>query len=456
MDELFKRLESERKWGEYFETLTMKSRRHSAEAGDLPVNRPLNRYINVLPYDRSRVKLSRLSETDYINANLVTVPKATRQYILTQGPLPATLSHFWLMIWEQESGVIVMLNRCVEMEDFFKCEQYWPDEIDAKFHYSDVNLTVTLKNIEEMKHFTVRELLLEDHESQKARTVQQFQCKSWPDHDQPNSPTSFLRLLSAIRKSGGLDKMDKPTVVHCSAGIGRSGTFCLIDSILSMVENQGSTEGIDIVNTLLEMRDYRTGLIQSPVQLRFAFMTIIYGIKILERAKKLHPHMSMTAINGLAPSNNNNNNNSNNNNNNGKKIRRGKKKNSSNKINSLNVFNRHLLVEALEDIDSEAADSLFEEATRHLPSLKKAKSDFINLASQTTDSVLLKRREREMRNQRLAEKTQDIKSKMKAEELKREQHAHRIALFKKSALYGGVAIILSSIAYMYIQGSSTS
>lgn len=516
MEEEFKKFELENKWDQHFEMLFKKSRRHSAEVGDLATNKPLNRYLDVLPYDRSRVKLLRVSDNDYINANLVTVPKAARQYILTQGPLPETLSHFWLMVWEQKTNVIVMLNRCVEMEDFVKCEQYWPSSIGRKFHYPDVKLTVTLTKVEEEKHFTTREMLLEDNESQKSRTISQFQYKAWPDHDQPDSPTSFLRLLTAIRKSGGLDKMDEPTIVHCSAGIGRSGTFCLIDSILSMVENQGSTEGIDIVNTLLEMRDYRMGLIQSPVQLRFAYMSIIYGIKILEKANKLHPHMSsMTALDKASQKSNGSSQS------NGKKQRRGKKKQvGGNSSSSLNVFNKHLLVEALEDIDSDTADNLFEDAMKHLPSLKKARNsapeDFnenlmkqldqfsteyifkqanstdnpkeqISAAtkaqmltnainslltentisqqtdsppnsstSRSTDSVLLRRRERELRNQRLAEKTQDIKSRMEAEELKRESYANKMALFKKSAFVGGVAIVLSSIAYIYLNGNSSS
>jgi protein tyrosine phosphatase len=508
MEEEFKRLESENKWAKHFENLLKKTRTHSAEVGESATNKSLNRYLNVIPYDRSRVKLSRTIGNDYINANLVTVPKAARQYILTQGPLTETLGHFWLMVWEQKSTVIVMLNKCIELENFKKCEQYWPDSVNSKMPLSDVKLTVTLTKVEETKHFSIRTLLLEDDESHKSRTISQFQYKAWPDYDQPDSPTSFLRLLTAIRKSGGLDKMDEPTIVHCSAGIGRSGTFCLIDSVLSMVENQGSTEGIDIANTLLEMRDYRMGLIQSPVQLRFAYMSIIYGIKILEKANKLHPHMSsinaidnssLQKINGSAAQNN------------GKSKRRTKKKNSSaNNSSALNVFNKHLLVEAMDDIDSDTADRLFEDAMIQLPSLKKARNsepenfneglfkqiiqtyndnqqdatkemnqaispatkaqmltNAINSlipgstvsqdldpspTNPSADSVLLRRRDRELRNQRLAEKTMDIKNKMKAEEIKKELRASRMAFIKKSALFGGVAIVISSIAYIYLHG----
>lgn len=477
MEEEFKKIDSENKWDQYFLSLSSKSRLHSTETGQK--NESLNRYLDVIPYDRSIVKLQRCPDTDYINANLVTVPKAARQYILTQGPIPATLSHFWLMVWEQKSNVIVMLNRCVEV-DTLKCEQYWPHAVDDEITYDDVGLTIRLTKVETKKHFTVRHLLLSDlTDLNRSRTVQQFQYTAWPDYDQPDSPTSFLRLLSAIRKSGGLDKMDEPSIVHCSAGIGRSGTFCLIDSVLSMIENQGSFEGIDIANTLLEMRDYRKGLIQSPVQLRFAYMSILCGIKILEKANKLHPHMSSIAKIKMNGSNGTNN--------------RRNKKRQTNGVTP-NVFNKHQLVEALDNIDSDSADSLFEESMKHLPSLKKARNtapheNYMNQLYQfveenqndkhlditqqmsaeqkaqllsnainsllaeredvPTDSVLLRRRERDARNQRLAQKTMEIKNRMKEEELKKERSAQRMAFYKKSALVGGFAVLVSSLVYIF-------
>lgn len=487
MEEEFRKIEQDNRWSDHFSKLMTKSRKHSHDIGESSQNLPLNRYLNVLPYDRSRIKLVRCAdETDYINANLVSVPKAARQYILTQGPLPETLPHFWLMIWEQKSRVIVMLNKCVELGDIVKCEQYWPDKPKSNLEFEDQGLEVILEKVEIKKHFTIRHLMLKDIKSGESRDITQFQYTAWPDHDQPDSPTSFLRLLTAIRKSGGLDNIMEPTIVHCSAGIGRSGTFCLIDSILSMVENQGSAEGIDIANTLLEMRDCRMGLIQSPVQLRFAYMSIIYGIKILERANKLHPHMSsMTKVNGSSNIQQTN----------GKSQRRTKKKQGN---NILNVFNQHQLVEALDEIDSDAADEVFEDTMKHLPSLKKARStdpsDFMNdgdfmaqlykfmrdspqnkddvnpleanlidlilagnkivckddlqsTAPQVTDSEILKRRERELKKQRLAERTQEMVKKSRAAEQRKE----RMEFFKKSAIVGCLAILAGSIyAYVYI------
>lgn len=513
MEEEFLRLELKLEWEEHFQKLLEGSRSHTYKLGESESNRLLNRYLDVKPYDHSRVKLLRVKDNDYINANLVTVPKAARKYILTQGPLPDTLGHFWLMVWEQKSTVIVMLNRVLELEDFVKCEPYWPKDVGSTVKYGDEKLTVTLKSQRVLKHYTIREMLLEDEETKKSRLISQFHYTAWPDHGEPDSPASLLRLLTAIRKSGGLDKMDEPTIVHCSAGIGRSGTFCLIDCILSMVENQGSTEGIDIDNTLVEMRDYRMGLIQTPIQLRFAYMSIIYGIKILEKANKLNPHISSIKDNASQQQKTNGSTQGN-----GKKSRRSKKKQNSNASNQLNIFNKHLLVEALDDIDSDEADELFYLTMEPLPKIKKPRNstpadlnetqpsnlssdglksdvpDRINqqisattraqlltnamnsiltentisadhassiskstpnsATSTNTDSVLLRRRERELR---ILEKTVDIKNRMKAEELKRERYAQRLALFKKSALYGGVAaLVLSSIAYVYLHGNTSS
>lgn len=517
------KLELSQKWDEQFLKLIDKSRMHSFDEADADHNKLLNRYVDVKPYDRSRIKLSRTKDTDYINANFVTLPKAARRYILTQGPLPETKGHFWLMVWEQKSNVIVMLNRV--FEDLVKCEQYWPDSVNDTVEHEDVDLSVTLKSVKTVKHYTVREILLTDKLSAKSRTVLQFQYVVWPDHDQPGSATSLLRLLSDIRQTGGLDKMDEPAVIHCSAGIGRSGTFCLIDSVLCMVENQGSTEGIDIFGTLLEMRDFRMGLIQTPTQLKFAYISIIYGIKILEKANKLHPHISSVKDSISLDNTNNKQRVNGSSQQNSKPSRRNKKKQNRSNNNSggpLNIFTKHLLVEALEEIDSDSADDLFYDAMKPLPNIKKPRNSYtgddfndvdevnqnnslanngnnncghhnlldqpsspttkaqmltnamhslltensISLnpssgsaqpeASQNTDSVLHRRRERELRNQRLAEKTMDIKNKMKAEELRRENYARRMAFLKKSAVYGGViALVLSSIAYLYLQDNSS-
>lgn len=126
-------------------------------------NRDLNRYRDVTPYDHSRIKLNRGSE-DYINASLIEVESAGRKYILTQGPLPTTIGHFWLMIWEQKSRGILMLNGLYE-RGVVKCHQYWPnpDSNDSsELILGDVQLRVKLESQTEYEHFIIRRCLLTD------------------------------------------------------------------------------------------------------------------------------------------------------------------------------------------------------------------------------------------------------------------------------------------------------
>ncbi|GIX68498.1 tyrosine-protein phosphatase non-receptor type 1 [Caerostris darwini] len=244
-------------------------------------NKNLNRYRDVNPFDHSRVRLQR-GDKDYINASLVKVPSANRSYILTQGPLPVTTGHFWLMVWEQKSKAILMLNRVIE-KNTVKCHQYWPvgsenggsDDLILQ----DVHLKITFLNLKNESYYVVRKFLLTDLESQDSREILQFHYTTWPDFGVPESPAAFLNFLFSVRKSGVLNSNVGPPVVHCSAGIGRSGTFCLVDSCLVLIEQNNDLNSINIRQQLLEMRHYRMGLIQTPDQLRFSYLAIIEGAK---------------------------------------------------------------------------------------------------------------------------------------------------------------------------------
>lgn len=204
-----------------------------------PENRALNRYRDVNPYDHSRVRLKAPSDTDYINASLVKVPKANRKYVLAQGPLPSTVGHFWLMAWQQGSKAVLMLNRLVEKGQV-KCHQYWPkDDADgARFEMEDVGLSLELVSSVPGDHYTVRTLRLTNMlEGGASQEVLHFHYTTWPDFGVPKCPDSFLEFLTAVRESGSLEEDVGPAIVHCSAGIGRSGTFCLVDSCLVMVSD---------------------------------------------------------------------------------------------------------------------------------------------------------------------------------------------------------------------------
>ncbi|XP_063698917.1 tyrosine-protein phosphatase non-receptor type 61F isoform X2 [Culicoides brevitarsis] len=239
----------------------------------------LNRYGDVQPYDHSRVKLQR-TNFDYINANIVKCDRANRRYILCQGPLPATVTHFWLMVWEQNSKAILMLNKLIE-DRHIKCHLYWPEKIGQKLNLSEVGLTVDYVKCETYSNYCKRTFKITDVDSTKSREVIQFHYTNWPDFGIPTSPIAFLKFLQSVRKAGVLEENVGPAVVHCSAGIGRSGTFCLVDCCLIIIDKFGENN-VSVKEVLMELRKYRMGLIQTPDQLYFSYKAILEGMKFLK------------------------------------------------------------------------------------------------------------------------------------------------------------------------------
>ncbi|XP_061450908.1 tyrosine-protein phosphatase non-receptor type 2 isoform X1 [Rhineura floridana] len=242
-------------------------------------NRNRNRYRDVSPYDHSRVILQN-TDNDYINASLVVNEEAQRNYILTQGPLPNTCCHFWLMVWQQKTKAVVMLNRIVEKESV-KCAQYWPTKEEEQMMFKETGFCVRLKSEGVKSYYTVRQLQLENINTGETRMIFHFHYTTWPDFGVPESPASFLNFLFKVRESGSLNPEHGPAVIHCSAGIGRSGTFSLVDTCLVLMEKREDPLSVDIKQVLLNMRKYRMGLIQTPDQLRFSYLAVIEGAKYI-------------------------------------------------------------------------------------------------------------------------------------------------------------------------------
>lgn len=251
----------------------------SKEASKLD-NKHLNRYRDVYPYDHSRVPLSNVSNTDYINASLVTVESLGRSYILTQGPLAGTTPHFWSMVWEQNCKAVIMLNRVME-KGTPKCHQYWPREAEESLSLEEVGLAVENISLTPGQHYNISSLRLTNTTTEESRDVLHFHYTTWPDFGVPSCPDTFLEFLGAVRESGSLDSQEGPAVVHCSAGIGRSGSFILVDSCLLEAETSGP-ESVHIKQRLLEMRTFRMGLIQTDDQLKFSYQAIIEGARQLD------------------------------------------------------------------------------------------------------------------------------------------------------------------------------
>lgn len=277
MDLEFENIDSSGQWQNLYNEIRHQSQECPYKVAKFPENRNRNRYRDVSPYDHSRVRLEN-SENDYINASLITVEEAQRRYILTQGPLRNTCGHFWQMIWEQRSKAVIMLNRVIE-KGSEKCAQYWPSKEEQDMDFSDAGFVVILVSEDIEPNYTIRVLELQNSKTGETREIYHFHYTTWPDFGVPESPASFLNFLFNVRESGSLGPENGPAVVHCSAGIGRSGTFSLVDTCLVLMDIRKDPFSVDIQKVLLDMREYRMGLIQTADQLRFSYMAVMEGTK---------------------------------------------------------------------------------------------------------------------------------------------------------------------------------
>ncbi|XP_061620668.1 receptor-type tyrosine-protein phosphatase delta isoform X26 [Phyllopteryx taeniolatus] len=232
------------------------------EHSNLEVNKPKNRYANVIAYDHSRVLLSAIDGipgSDYINANYVDGYRKQNAYIATQGSLPETFGEFWRMIWEQRSAIVVMMTK-LEERSRVKCDQYWPTRATETYGL----IQVTLLDTVELATYCVRTFALFKNGSSEKREVRQFQFTAWPDHGVPEHPTPFLAFLRRVKACNPPDA--GPMVVHCSAGVGRTGCFIVIDAMLERIKHEKT---VDIYGHVTLMRAQRNYMVQTEDQYVF-------------------------------------------------------------------------------------------------------------------------------------------------------------------------------------------
>ncbi|XP_039525414.1 receptor-type tyrosine-protein phosphatase S isoform X27 [Pimephales promelas] len=232
------------------------------EHSNLEVNKPKNRYANVIAYDHSRVLLSAIDGipgSDYINSNYIDGYRKQNAYIATQGALPETFGDFWRMIWEQRSANIVMMTK-LEERSRVKCDQYWPNRGTETYGL----IQVTLLDTVELATYCVRTFALYKNGSSEKREVRQFQFTAWPDHGVPEHPTPFLAFLRRVKSCNPPDA--GPMVVHCSAGVGRTGCFIVIDAMLERIKHEKT---VDIYGHVTLMRAQRNYMVQTEDQYVF-------------------------------------------------------------------------------------------------------------------------------------------------------------------------------------------
>uniref|UniRef100_A0A8C4ISP4 protein-tyrosine-phosphatase n=1 Tax=Dicentrarchus labrax TaxID=13489 RepID=A0A8C4ISP4_DICLA len=259
-------------------------------------NQIKNRYSDVLCLDQSRVRLCQLCDdedetSDYINASFMDGYKRGNAYIATQGPLPKTFGDFWRMVWEQVVLIIVMTTRVVE-RGRVKCGQYWPLEEGRTEQHG--YFLVRNTHIQVFQDFKLSHLELYNTQSGETRQVCHYLYVSWPDFGVPKSASAMLDFREHVlqRREAAVQSLGSswtgppggpPVVVHCSAGIGRTGTFCTLDICLSRLEDIGT---VDVRQTVRRMRTQRAFSIQTWDQYYFCYTAVI---EYAQRNGKLSP-----------------------------------------------------------------------------------------------------------------------------------------------------------------------
>ncbi|XP_078584026.1 receptor-type tyrosine-protein phosphatase eta-like isoform X2 [Branchiostoma floridae x Branchiostoma japonicum] len=260
--------DSEYQYSEEYEKLKHVGTEQARNAASLPENVGKNRYTNILPYDNTRTKLAAIDDvegSDYINACYMPGYSSKREFIASQGPLPGTKDDFWRMVWEQNTSIIVMVTQCVE-KGRVKCDHYWPYD-NEPVYYGDIIVHMVSESV--LPEWTVRNFTLQH--GNETRNVRHLNFTVWPDHGVPDSTISLLKFVRTVR---GLVPQDNknPVIVHCSAGVGRTGTFIALDRLLQDIED--GHDSVDIFGIVSEMRKHRVFMVQTEAQYIFIHQAV--------------------------------------------------------------------------------------------------------------------------------------------------------------------------------------
>lgn len=226
--------------------------------------------------DSTRVKLSYVDDdpcSDYINASYMPGNTFRREYIATQGPLPGTKDDFWKLVWEQNVHNMVMVTQCVE-KGRVKCDHYWPLDQDP-LYYGDLIVQMVSESV--LPEWTIREFsICSEEQLSFPRLVRQFHYTVWPDHGVPETTESLIQLVRTVRDYVNRSPGSGPTVVHCSAGVGRTGTFIVLDRVLQQLD---SKDTLDIYGSVFDLRLHRSHMVQTECQYSYLHQCVCDVLK---------------------------------------------------------------------------------------------------------------------------------------------------------------------------------
>lgn len=243
-----------------------------SDVGKRAENLAKNRFATVMPYDHNRVKLSNQHASDYINASYIyTESPKNPAYIASQGPLQNCSGDFWQMVWEQGVSEIIMLS----LNDGIDCYQYWGTDGNGVYYHYQLHLVSEHANHPDYPDYIVRSFYLKNLQTYETRTVTQFHYVAWPMASSiPRSTQSILDFRRKVHK--GYRGPSAPLLVHCNDGLGRTGTFILLDMTLNRI-CKGVKE-IDMEGAVEHLRDQRAGMVVTKEQYAFALSAVVEEI----------------------------------------------------------------------------------------------------------------------------------------------------------------------------------
>nr|XP_025140189.1 phosphatidylinositol phosphatase PTPRQ isoform X5 [Bubalus bubalis] len=240
----------------------------SSTDADLPWNRAKNRFPNIKPYNNNRVKLTAdasIPGSDYINASYVSGYLCPNEFIATQGPLPGTVGDFWRMVWETRAKTLVMLTQCFE-KGRIRCHQYWPEDNKPVTVFGDIVITKLMEDVQ--IDWTIRDLKIERHGD--CMTIRQCNFTAWPEHGVPENSAPLVHFVKLVRASRAHDTT--PMIVHCSAGVGRTGVFIALDHLTQHINDH---DFVDIYGLVAELRSERMCMVQNLAQYIFLHQCVL-------------------------------------------------------------------------------------------------------------------------------------------------------------------------------------